>query len=108
MKKNRYPLEIIRNALPQDELLCQLAEEAAELAQAALKLRRAYTGINPTPVTAQEAFEGLLEEKADVQTCIAALGFDRCIDEMRVARIQTQKMERWAERLKGAGNVETD
>lgn len=31
------------------ELLAQLAEESAELAQAALKLRRAYDGTNPTP-----------------------------------------------------------
>lgn len=31
------------------ELLAQLAEEGAELAQAALKLRRAYDGTNPTP-----------------------------------------------------------
>ena len=32
--------EKIKQHLPQDELLTQLAEEAAELSQAALKLRR--------------------------------------------------------------------
>lgn len=40
--------EKIKQHIPQDELLAQLAEECAELSQAALKLRRALTGINPT------------------------------------------------------------
>lgn len=35
--------------LPREEILAQLAEEASELAQAALKLRRALNGTNPTP-----------------------------------------------------------
>lgn len=33
------------------DLLCQLAEEASELAQAALKLKRAMEGTNPTPMS---------------------------------------------------------
>ena len=36
--------EKIKQHIPQDELLAQLAEECAELSQAALKLRRALTG----------------------------------------------------------------
>ena len=52
----------IRAHLDQDEMLAQLAEEAAELAQAALKLRRVYTGVNPTPVAGKDAFQKLLEE----------------------------------------------
>lgn len=60
------PIDTVREYLDQDELLAQLAEEAAELAQAALKLRRAYTGINPTPVTRRAAYNALLEELADV------------------------------------------
>lgn len=39
--------------LGMNEILCQLAEEASELAQAALKLRRAYDGKNPTPKTVE-------------------------------------------------------
>lgn len=34
----------IAGKLPADEILCQCAEECAELAQAALKLRRAMAG----------------------------------------------------------------
>lgn len=39
----------ISDILPKTEILAQLAEEASELAQAALKLRRALDGTNPTP-----------------------------------------------------------
>ena len=63
--------EKIKQHIPQDELLAQLAEECAELSQAALKLRRALTGINPTPVTADEARWNLVEEVADVKTAIS-------------------------------------
>ena len=44
-------IDVIREILPQEELLAQLAEEASELAHAALKLRRVYDGRNYTPVT---------------------------------------------------------
>ena len=52
--------------LPVNELLCGLAEECSELAQAALKLRRAYDQTNPTPVDPDDAYEKLCEEVADV------------------------------------------
>ena len=52
----------IIETLPETERLAQLAEEAAELAQAALKLRRAIDGTNPTPKTIAEARENLIEE----------------------------------------------
>lgn len=101
-----YPIDTIRQHLPQEELLTHLAEEAAELAQAALKLRRAYSDINPTPVSPEDAYEGLLEELADVQVCITALGFNHNIDHLRVMRISSQKMERWAKRLEAQDGVE--
>lgn len=63
----------IKQHLPQDELLAQLAEECAELSQAALKLRRALTGINPTPVAADEARRNLVEEAADVYNVLGLL-----------------------------------
>ena len=61
------------------ELLTQLAEEAAELAQAALKYRRALRteqgqeDTSPTPETAQEARKALEEELADVELCAYTL-----------------------------------
>lgn len=49
-----------RDYLTESELLCQLAEESAELAQAALKERRALTNDNPTPKTYRQAHIDLL------------------------------------------------
>lgn len=77
------------------ELLAGLAEEATELAQAALKLRRSIDGRNRTLVTAKEASEKLNEEFADVILCAAALG----LDEISVERFIRAKASRWSERL---------
>ena len=75
-----------------------LAEEAAELAQAALKVIRAEELSNiPTPTSAEEAHKKLIEEVADVQNCLNALGMS---SESRVlGKIMANKMERWVERL---------
>lgn len=96
------PIEVILDHLDQDELLCQLAEEASELAQAALKLRRAYNQINPTPKTAQQCYEELLEEIGDVSVCCTALGYDSPLSRSRIAGIYGEKLQRWAKRLEDA------
>lgn len=44
----------VSDILPKTEIMAQLAEEASELAQAALKLRRALDGTNPTPKSVEE------------------------------------------------------
>ena len=59
----------IYEILGESELLAQLAEEAAELAQAALKLRRALDGTNPTPKSVSECRDALKEEYTDVIDC---------------------------------------
>ena len=81
--------------LPIDVRLIQLAEEAAELSQAALKLVRARHG--DTPVTPLQANAHLLEEMADVYVTALALNPDR----MTVEAIARQKSRRWEERLNG-------
>lgn len=55
----------IFDALPEEEILAQMAEECVEASKAALKLRRARSGVNPTPVSEKDAFENLVEELAD-------------------------------------------
>ena len=55
---NEY--EYISKKVPEGALLCQIAEEDAELAQAALKYRRTMSEENPTPVQAVEALRHLL------------------------------------------------
>lgn len=93
--------ETIRTKVPREELLAGLAEEAAELAQAALKYRRALDGTNPTPVTTQEAQEALYEEIADVVLYLAVL--DMIVNasfasEAPVQRV-AEKITRWVKRL---------
>jgi len=83
------------------EVLTQLAEEAAELAQAALKLRRTITPHNPTPVTEEEALACLKEELADVQNCAELVRNSFGIQQALVDDRAHEKMERWAKRLKG-------
>lgn len=84
--------EII-DILGEAEVLAQLAEEAAELAQAALKLRRVVDGRNPTPVTEQEARQNLMEEYTDVVHCALELGV---VENWRQI---TKKRARWKARL---------
>ena len=91
--------EKIKQHLPQDELLAQLAEEAAELSQAALKLRRALTGINPTPVTVEDARLNLVEEAADVYNVLGLL-LD-AEDNAEIYEIIRRKKARWLNRLEG-------
>lgn len=98
-------LDYIVRHLSLDERLAQLAEEAAELAQAALKYRRALYGANPTPVTREQAYDNLDEEVADVLTCLASVmqpdGMARFWIEwnMEVGK----KAARWRRRLEEGG-----
>lgn len=92
------PFEYIRDRLPQEELLAQLAEECAELGKAALKLRRVYDGTNPTPVKRSEAYDNLIEEISDVLLCLDVLQ----LKTHEIIRISTNKMVRWVNRLKEA------
>ena len=82
-----------------DEVLAQLAEEASELAQAALKMRRTLSAANPTPLTRHEAEEKLLEEIADVKLCLHVAGFEAVRHKIQVNRTITAKAERWLKRL---------
>ena len=68
-------------------------EECAELAQAALKLRRALDGKNPTPNTEEERRRALLEEYTDVIHCALVLDLEMDLDQIR------KKTERWIRRL---------
>lgn len=94
-------LDVIRERLSDPELLANLAEEAAELAQAALKMRRVMDGSNPTPVTFQEAHEKLLEEITDVENLVAALLYNTPTAVKARADLRAEKLERWAGRLLG-------
>lgn len=93
-------VETVCKYLPGVELLAQLAEEAAELAQAALKMRRALDGTNWTPKTLEECKAALEEEIADVEGVLLALDYvTPLVNYDSVHAIQNAKMLRWARRL---------
>jgi hypothetical protein len=94
--------EFIRDRVPKEELLAQLAEEAAELCHAALKLRRVYDGTNPTPVKRSEAFDNLQEEIADVLLLLVVLKLDTTECFCSYNKILNIKLARWVDRLRDA------
>lgn len=75
-----------------------LAEESAELSQAALKMARIMRGENPTPVTRMQAEKNLIEEYTDVRLCARDLGL-RKDSSMAKAKIQ-RFLRRWSEKEK--------
>ena len=93
---------VVVQQVPVEEILCQLAEEASETAQAALKLRRTLSSVNPTPVTPEKAKAGLIEELADVLLCMSVLetaGILNYSDQESIRQIKDFKLTRWCKRL---------
>lgn len=95
-------ISYIAENLSRGELLAQLAEESAELTQAALKYRRTFTeGASPTPKTENETLDNLIEEFADV--------FAEAISHQETklfgkpfTNIYKYKLRRWCDRIKEA------
>ena len=87
-------LQYIIEHVPAAARIEQLAEEAAELAQAALKMARVMRDENPTPVPYMEALRRLREEYTDV--FVAAIAAELLVD----SELGKAKMERWAGRVK--------
>lgn len=102
--KIKENIEYVKGKLQPAEILAQLAEEAAELGQAALKLRRAILGTNPTPISEEEAKYQLLVEYGDVRNCLKVWS-DFELDETDAIadELVAEKFTRWAGRLKAAG-----
>lgn len=71
----------------------QLAEEAAELAHAALKIARILRNENPTPVTPSQGFDMVAEEYSDVVQCARELNFYPNEDQIR--KKERRFLERW-------------
>lgn len=63
-------IEYIREQLNDMDNCIQIAEEASELAKAALKYIRVKYGNSPTPVSVEEAEQNLKEEIADIKNAI--------------------------------------
>ena len=91
-------LQYIRDNTGCEDQIGQLAEEAVELAHAALKLERVVRGTNPTPVTQIEATVKLCEEVADVLNCLEVLKIWPGTESIN--GIREEKLDRWVERIK--------
>ena len=90
----------IMGMVSQPEILAQMAEEAAELGKACLKLRRAITKDNPTPVSEEEAVKQLAEEWSDLMLCKDALDKAYRPEPGAMIEIMERKAARWVERLR--------
>ena len=93
-------LNYIKSNVSKKELLAQLAEEATELAHAALKYRRTLDDENPTPVSRNEAFKNLIEEIDDVALLLETLALKWRVEFNSSSR--EKKLKPWVERLKKA------
>ena len=95
--------EEIRAQVPVNEILTVVAEEAAELSHAALKLRRTIIPDNPTDeaITFRKAKANLYEETADVLCALMASGlFGKDELDILLPSLIKHKLKRWADRLK--------
>lgn len=106
IKEEQEYIGYILKAMTERELLEQLAEEASELAQAALKLiRAAGMNNNPTPKTKENAVNNLVEEFYDVYNLWYLLWqldddiSDRA-DKYLADGLEFNKLQRWAKRLR--------
>lgn len=91
-------IEYIHSKIQVAEILAQVAEECNELAHAALKLRRALDGTNPTPVSVKVASDRVREEYSDLLLCLCVLS------KLDVPTSCREKLQRWVERLREADN----
>ena len=101
----------IRQETSTEDILSQLAEEAAELAAAASKMARITKGTNPSTTSYGEALANLNEEAADVLTCMRVLGWLSDTESVRDGIIQgtiKYKTRRWAQRIRSRGCVHDD
>jgi DNA-directed RNA polymerase subunit F len=89
----------IREKVPLPDLYEQLAEEAAELSQAANKMARYLRGVNPTPKTEKEVHNDLIEEYTDVVN-VACNILDIHPDWL----VSDYKLYRWSKRLDANDN----
>lgn len=92
--------QVILDHLDPADIWGQLAEEAAELAQAALKMQRLLTGRNPPRLGEVKATAMVVEEHADLALCFELLSWN---DKAKREKIRREKLRRWADSLQEEG-----
>lgn len=89
----------ITDKMSRAAVLEQLAEECAELGQAALKLARILRKENPTPTKEPDAVEHFREEVADVRVVLNVIE-NEITGYLATPYLEQQKLERWISRLR--------
>ena len=109
--KEKYTraLQYVLENVSEEALLGQLAEEAVELAHAALKLQRASLGEAPPELDMDKVCTNLLEEFADVICVMHVIsdgeteGLNNCVGDIILA-----KLDRWIGRIMERKNDDKD
>ncbi len=96
--------EYISDFLSLREKWGQLAEEASELSQAALKMQRLYMPVNKPRKTYEECINNVYEEIADILVSLDVIGIRTDMDE--ISRIRRKKERRWARGVIGEVSME--
>lgn len=91
-------LDYIKAHVSEADLWQQLAEEAAELSQAASKMARMIRGTNPPLMTPKGAMSCVIEEHADVALCFELLEWN---DKAIRNEVKKMKIESWCARIEG-------
>ena len=99
-REERAYCDYIRKSIGDAACLEQLAEEASELSQAALKLARILRNENPTPATKEEAAHTPSEELTDATVASNMLELQCNTD------IYAHKLTRWATRVENKSSNE--
>lgn len=105
---NEYA-KYVREELASRDMLEQVAEEASELSQAALKLIRALgMSGNPTPTTSKQALKAFSEEAKDL-LCVLRLWFITDSAWESITNIDDYpKYRRWACRIEDMKKLKRD
>lgn len=93
----QHAIARILTDVPLNDIYSELAEEASELAQAALKMCRIGSATNPTDKTYEQARQDLVEEYTDVLNIAM-----RVLDIQPDWLIGDYKLYRWCKRLEEA------
>ena len=96
--------EYISAFLTTHEKWGQLAEEASEMSQAALKMQRLFMPTNKPRKTYREIIDNVYEEIADILVCLDVLGICPSTDD--ISRIRHKKESRWAGGIRGEVSME--
>lgn len=96
-------IDRIQTEVPKDDVFMLLAEEASELAQAAIKMCRVHNKNNPTPKQDAEAWNDLVEEYTDVLNVA-----QRVLELKPDWHVGNYKLNRWCKRLDEAKEVDDE